>query len=606
MHFLAPVTLLWAIPVIAAIIILYLFRLRRQQRRVSSLMLWGQALREMQANAPFRRVRANWLMALQILAATVLVVALARPYRTVAGVSGRCVALVLDASASMRATDVSPSRFDRAKAEAAKLIEGLGRDDVMCLVAAAVPTRVAAPLTSDKSTLRAALRSVRATDCPVRADEAIRLALSLIRGRAGGRVVVLSDGGFPELEAGDASSISFVRIGESDDNLGLTALDARPGRDGRSLVLASVRNFSRRARSLDLEISADDSLFDVRRLTLRAGREVSQVFPAPRRASRIGVRLDVNDRFAPDNQGYLLLGAGKQGRGVLLTKGNLFLQKALAIDPRVSFVRAMSPEALSSGRYDLYVLDRSCPSQLPARGGFLFIAAANAAAPVSVSGEVAHPRVTGWDRAHPITRWVDFSDLNIDKAQKVRAQAWGEPIVYARDTPLVVAGERGGARAVYIAWNLLDSDFVLRVGFPIFVSNCIQWLMGDVGGTSLANMRTGEVLALAPPVQSGDLAVTLPGGEATKVALRRGTAALRLERIGIYEARAGKYRALAAANLLDPGESNIAPHDVLVVGGKQIPSAGKRPTRTEEYWRWAVLAVLGLFMLEWLTYHRRI
>jgi Ca-activated chloride channel family protein len=607
MHFLVPLALLWAVPVVAAIIALYLFRLRRQDRRISSLMLWGQVLREMQANAPFRRLRTNWLMAVQILAAIALIAALARPYRTVPGVSGRCAAVVLDASASMRATDVAPSRFDRAKAEAAKLVNGLGRGDEMCLVVAGSPTRVVAPLTSDKSTLRAALDSIAATDCPTRADEAIRLALSLIRGRQGGRVIVLSDGGFAGVETpASASPITFVRIGESDDNVAVTALDARPGRDGRPLALASVRNFSRGNRNFDLEIRADGRLVDVQRLSLAAGQEVSRVFPTPPRASRIAVRLDVRDKLAADNEAQLLLRAGAQARGILLTKGNLFLQKALAIDPRVSFVRSASPQDLALSKWDLYILDRACPAALPKRGGFLFFAASNAQAPVKVSGEVRSPQVTRWDRDHPITRWVDFSELSIAKAQKVTPLDWGRPLVYARDTPLVVAGERGGFRAVYVAFDLLDSDFALRVGFPIFISNCIRWLVGDSGGESLANMRTGEVMAVAPMAEERNLELTLPGGGKMTIPLRAGSAAVRLERVGIYEARAGGYRAAAAANLLDAGESNIAPRNALVIGGKRIAAVGQRPRRTQEYWRWAVLAVLGLLMVEWLAYHRRI
>jgi len=607
MHFLVPMMLLWALPVVAAIVALYLFRLRRQDRRISSLMLWGQALREMQANAPFRRLRFNWLMVLQILAAIALVLALARPFRTVPGVSGRCVAVVIDASASMRATDVRPSRFDRAKAEAARLIDGLGRGDDMCLVVAGAPTRVAAPLTSDKSVLRAALGSVIATDCPARADEAVRLALSLIRGRTGGRVVVLSDGGFPELSAaGDVSTISFVRIGESDDNVGIMALDTRPGPDGRPLLLASVRNFSRVKRDCDLELRADDKLVDVQQFSLPARQEVSRVFSAPRGAARIAARLDIEDALAADNEAHLLLGAAKQASGVLLTRGNLFLQKALAIDPGISFVRSAAPEALSLRPSDVYVLDRLCPDKLPPRAGLMFVGVANAQAPVEVLGTVDKPQVTGWDRDHPITCWVDFSDLNIERAQKVALRDWGKPLVYARDTPLVVAGERDGARAIYVAWDLIDSDFVLRVGFPIFIGNCMRWLAGDSAGVSMANLRTGEVLALSPGIERGSVDVVLPGGDRTALPVRDAMATLRLERVGVYAAQAGKYRAVAAANLLDARESDIAPRDALVIGGKQVASVGQRPRRTEEYWRWAVLAVLGLFTLEWLAYHRRI
>jgi hypothetical protein len=384
------------------------------------------------------------------------------------------------------------------------------------------------------------------------------------------------------------------------------ALDSRPGPQGRPLLLATMRNFSRAKRDCGLELRADGKLVDVQQFSLAAGQEVSRVFAATGGAQRIDARLDIEDALAADNEAHLLLGAGKQASGVLLTRGNFFLQRALAIDPTAAFVRAAVPEALSLRPSDIYVLDRLSPAQLPAHADVMFVGIANAQAPVEVVGTVDKPQVTGWDRDHPITRWVDFSDLSIARAQKVAPRSWGKPLVYARDAPLVVAGERDGARAIYIAWDLVDSDFVLRVGFPIFIGNCLRWLVGDRGAVPTANLRTGEVFALSPGVARGNVDVVLPGGDRTALPVRDAMAALRLERVGVYEARVGKYRAVAAANLFDARESDIAPRDALVIGGKQVASVSHRPRRTEEYWRWAALLVLGLLTIEWLAYHRRI
>src|SRR5207248_2249293 len=81
--------------------------------------LWEQALRDVQANAPWQRLRPNLLLLLQLLAVAILVLALARPYVLRAAVAQGDVVAVLDGSALMTATDVAPSRFAVARARIA-------------------------------------------------------------------------------------------------------------------------------------------------------------------------------------------------------------------------------------------------------------------------------------------------------------------------------------------------------------------------------------------------------------------------------------------------------------------------------------------------------
>jgi uncharacterized protein (DUF58 family) len=114
MAFLAPLSLLLGLLAIP-IILLYMLRLRRREVLVSSTLLWRKLLRDREANAPWQRLRRNLLLILQLLILAALVLALARPFIPVPSVAGGSVVVVLDASASMRATDVGESRFDAAR-----------------------------------------------------------------------------------------------------------------------------------------------------------------------------------------------------------------------------------------------------------------------------------------------------------------------------------------------------------------------------------------------------------------------------------------------------------------------------------------------------------
>ena len=111
MSFLSPLAFA-AFALSLPLVLLYFLKVRRRERRISSLLLWDAALRDREASTFFQRLQRDPLLVLQILALLALTLALARPIVTVMGAGARKVVVVLDVSASMKARDVSPSRFD--------------------------------------------------------------------------------------------------------------------------------------------------------------------------------------------------------------------------------------------------------------------------------------------------------------------------------------------------------------------------------------------------------------------------------------------------------------------------------------------------------------
>src|ERR1700687_6488849 len=106
MNFLSPFALLpgtLAVP----LLLLYFLKVRRRQMPVSSLLLWQAALRDREASTFFQRLQRDPLLILQLLALLALALALARPAVTVMGHGAKRIVVVLDTSASMKATDVS-------------------------------------------------------------------------------------------------------------------------------------------------------------------------------------------------------------------------------------------------------------------------------------------------------------------------------------------------------------------------------------------------------------------------------------------------------------------------------------------------------------------
>src|SRR5258708_34705319 len=144
------------------IIIFYMLRLRREELNVSSSRLGRRASLDRTANAPWQRLRRTLLLLLQLLLLLLLVFSLARPFIFTDVIASGNIVVVLDASASMQATDETggASRFDRAREQAAALVDSLSSDSRMTIIWAGPSPQAVASTSGDKSALHAALKDI--------------------------------------------------------------------------------------------------------------------------------------------------------------------------------------------------------------------------------------------------------------------------------------------------------------------------------------------------------------------------------------------------------------------------------------------------------------
>ena len=195
MSFLSPLALA-AFALSLPLVLLYFLKVRRRERRVSSLMFWEAVQRDREASTFFQRLQRDPLLILQVLALLALALALARPAVTVMGEGARKVVIVLDVSASMKARDVSPSRFDVARAEAAGLVRRLGEAAEVMVVEAGVQPTVTAALSRDHDRALGAIRAAYARDLPNRLPEAVRTARALVGADSRSEIHVFTDGAY--------------------------------------------------------------------------------------------------------------------------------------------------------------------------------------------------------------------------------------------------------------------------------------------------------------------------------------------------------------------------------------------------------------------------
>src|SRR3954449_5021962 len=106
-----PTALLWALLAVP-IVIFYILKLRLRRVPVSTVIFWRQIFEEKKPRSLWQRLRHLLSLLCQLVLLAFLVVALTEPFFSWELLQARRIVLIVDNSASMKATDVAPSRFE--------------------------------------------------------------------------------------------------------------------------------------------------------------------------------------------------------------------------------------------------------------------------------------------------------------------------------------------------------------------------------------------------------------------------------------------------------------------------------------------------------------
>ncbi|MBV6458548.1 MAG: hypothetical protein HONBIEJF_01679 [Fimbriimonadaceae bacterium] len=605
MTFQNPGALWWFLPVGGVILALYFLKMRRQDFRVPAVFLWPERVDEVRANSLFQKLRPNWLLFLQLLAAAAVIVAFARPMNRQSGFIGDVTVMVLDSSASMGATDVSPSRFDDAKRQVRHAIDSANSGDRLALIEAGPYPRVIFPLGNNPALQRQALDRVRQTDAEGSMGEALRLAAAIVAQQPSGRIVVLSDGIFADVanfSPGKAQLI-YRKIGLSDKNVAIQSFASGETTAGRKLFV-SLKNFGESEGRGRLRLYAEGKLinaFDVR----IAGRgEWSQTLGLPPSAKLLEARFEGRDMLAADNYQADVAETGARIRVLLITSGNPFLERALAIDPRVVLDKTSSvPAAERAGtngvsNYDIVVFDEGTHPAVKCRRTLSFGASSRGLA-AEVSGKGSRGSfVTA--TAHPVMAGVDLETAYIQSVVAATPAPGSEIVAESTAGPLIVVRERSNP-SIVVAFSPMKSDFPLQIGFPIFIGNALTFLMGTQGSTAI-KVKPGVPFALASESQ---VEVSGADGVIGKADAEQGFALVRgIDRVGRYGIKGSEMSKTVVVAMQSPDESAIAPRDRLNLGGSTV-AAVRAPSRLSDLWKLAVGLGLIVLVVEWCVFMRK-
>lgn len=306
------------------------------------------------------------------------------------------------------------------------------------------------------------------------------------------------------------------------------------------------------------------------------------------------------DGLATDDVAYAFLPAHRAMRVGLVTEGNPFLYKSLLAQPRVKMTVITPAHYIGDRGFDAVIFDRFAPKARPGVPALLFRPAGVDWLPLSQK-DISDVSVTAWNAAHPLLENISLSDVSIAHASVVdlNGQSKDSTSVLAsgaRSIPLIVAHE-DAPRWVAFSFSLQESNFALQAGFPIFLSNALQWL------------RTGQTvvargLGLIEVPVSGARVITADGKELPSQSIARGSL-FDADTPGLFMVVSARQRLWVAANLFDRRISEVnRSHLAPIAPG--VDASGGAPQFSPIDTTIAFLLTAALLLLfEWWSWNRR-
>lgn len=664
-----PVAVGAAAVAVPALLLLYFLKLRRREMPVSSTILWKKAVQDLQVNSPFQKLRRNLLLLLQMLILSALLLALANPISSYRPGAGENTVILIDRSASMNARDVDGrSRLDEAKKRAIELIDGMGRGARAMVIAFDDSAETVQPFTSDVPALRRAIENITPTDRPTRLKLAYQLADAQMNvnpdavdpaGQPKMRVFLYSDG-----RAQDASELNlrgqllFQPIGNPNaKNVAVVSLSAKRNYEQPTQVqvFARLANFGPDPVDTDVQLSVStidpDSPAAPDNFQVRQVRSNLKVLPVRwddkqrEEAEQKGITardsveftLDLQtaaviklehtardgDVLPQDDEALVVVPPPKPLQVALVTDGNYFLEKA------VNSLHLQKPRTLLPSEWekqrpsdiDVVMFDRYTPRYMPPSGNFVWFGATPPQSQVKQSTDDAgrglyHTdiEVLDWKRDHPMLRHLALAKLFVAESLRLEVPLSADTLIEGTSGPLVVLHREGRSTHLVVGFDVLQSNWPLRVSFPLFLHNALQYMAISSDLSVRESFKPGATPRLPrhnlERAGEGLREITLLSSrspEKIPVPPTGDFALPPLNRVGLYRTDPviPQYERLAV-NMLDDSESNIQPLDKPPgeLGTVQLVESG----RSQLHLWWWIIACIGVpaLMIEWWVYTRRV
>ena len=507
MNFINPLGFL-ALIGIPLIVLMYILKQKFQKHEVSSIMLWKKVLEQSEGQKWRQKLRQNLLMILQIFSVLLVALALANPF-ILAQAQREDYVLVLDASLSMQATDESPTRFEKAKVDINKLIENTPNNTGFSLVVLNDSPSVLVNKSTEKAVVKNSLMKIQPKSTGSDQEALISL-LKVLEGDLGANVYIFTD---KNIDTG-IDGVNTVVYGESDNNCAIKLVSQTDG-----LVLVQAECYSSEESTRTIALFGDGIIIDTAEVSFtQKGESRDVVFDLHGETPKIiTAKILTEDILEADNSYHLAISTGNSKKALLISDGNLFLEKAVSLINGVDLYKKSVNELEGLSGYDIYIFDGCMPQQLPADGQIWILDPPEDNEFIETKSTTS---VTDIEvNSNLFSEHAEKMDFSVKEAKVATVPSWGERIISGDDGALVVAGELNGQKICVFSFDLHKSNLPLKKEFPIIVYNIMNYFVPDsaVGITQIFSGNRVNLNILPKAISSS---IVFPDG--SEVVLKDG------------------------------------------------------------------------------------
>lgn len=530
-----PLVFLILIPII---ILLYILKQKVKDEPFSSTLLWQEIYKNLEAKTPFEKLKQNILMYLQILLMMLLIFALMAPVLKKGGALQENTVIVIDNSASMQYLyEGEESRLDYSIKQAQREIDSLSENSTVTLISCDSEATVLYQ-GKDKSTLKHRLAKIEPTIKAGNLDLATNVVNSVLADMPNVQILCYTDTDFDNSQwtkSNEKAALVVENVYSKGENCSLDYVNYAVEEDGVD-ALCKVTNHGEQDVTQDVSLYVGSNIVDVQTVTIKAQESENIYFNRQSIATDGSVilkaELSAKDCLNADNSQSTSVVANIEKKVLLLSEGNVFLEKALALDENVEVYKSDSVNVLNQATdeeaFDLYVFDGvelSADfewSRLPADAEFLFL---NYDKDFYESGyitkdtEVSNTVLT-FDETD-ITEYVENYSFGITKAYTYTLPEWASPVI--KDSTGAVVAYYGVHEAHHVGvlgFDIHNTDLALQTEFPIFMSQLCDWMLGTANAlTQLENFPVeteSEVTPVDAVVVEGSKDNKKTGGRAIR------------------------------------------------------------------------------------------
>lgn len=589
----AALFFLFSIPIIIA---MYILKQKFEERKVSSLYLWEQVLKDMDVNTPWQKLKSSLPLILQVILALILTLAITDPFLFIKGQSGQNVIIVLDNTGSMNAAFENTTKFEEGKKRAEKVIRSLKPGNKITIISSGRKPKLELTASESKDDAVSKLKDIKPSNASGNIEDSLSLVKSMSKQYNSYKAIFFTD---KEVDLKDIEG-EVQAINYYSENVSLDYI-SHSKEEGSIKAIVRINNRSNETKSREVALYAEDKLFTLKEVELKPKETKTIYFEnIPSNIKYMHAEISEKDSLNEDNVIYDVVKSADSQRVLLVSEKNVFIEKVLSSINSIELYKTNSIDNIMD-KYDLYIFDGVLPNNLPEGGAVLFINPPDDSEKFNIKGSIDGG--LGEVVTSPVTKYMEKAHFTVAKSKNIEIPYWGSVFLKVNSSPVGFIGENKGRKTAVLAFDLHNSDFPLISEFPIFMHNIVSYLTNvDFQGQS--SYYCGDEITVNPLGTAEKMTMESPSGTKEDIEVKYPIRPYESTNdMGIYKltqtSKEGETESLFALNFPTDTESNIdrEAKSVTSTSGESLLDSSVLNLRFI-----LIIAAIVLLIAEWMVY----